>query len=123
MLLNGTTVHKAFKLPLSPTETTVASRPVSHPKSNLTKTASIIVWDEALMFPNAIDRYLRGLMRQPSKPMGRKVSITCGDFRQVLPVIKRAYRTMILESSIKCSTLWPMINKKILTLNVRLDQN
>lgn len=30
---------------------------------------------------------------------------------------------MILESSMKCSTLWPMINEKILTLNMRLDQN
>lgn len=126
LLLNGTTVHKAFKLPLTLTESTVAGWSVHHSKSQKIKNASIIVWDEAPMSPKlslqAIDRYLRDLMAEPNKVMGGKVVVMGGDFRQVLPVVRRGHRTQVVQSSIKWSNVWQCVKEMKLTINMRLDE-
>lgn len=59
-----------------------------------------MVWDEAPMSPkltaHAIDKYLRDIMNKPNTPMGGKICLFGGDFRQVLPVVRRGHRTLVI---------------------------
>ncbi|GAN11810.1 ATP-dependent DNA helicase PIF1-like, partial [Mucor ambiguus] len=66
--------------------------------AKLLKDAKIIIWDEAPMTHKnafqAVDRSLRDLMSSvhlsyAGKPFGGKVVVLGGDFRQVLPVVKK----------------------------------
>ena len=45
----------------------------------------------------------------------RDVSVTCGDFRQIPPVIPGGGRSAIVEASMKSSPLWPSFVKRNLT--------
>ena len=56
-------------------------------------------------------------------PFGGKVFLMGGDFRQVLPVVPRAPRTVIIENCIKRSPLWPLFKIFKLTKNMRADQD
>lgn len=98
LLFRGTTVHRAFKVPLNLNEDSVAGWPIEHPQSQRVKCTPLIIWDEAPMSPkfalHAVDRFLRGLMHNAGAPMGGKVVVIGGDFRQVLPVIPRGNRLL-----------------------------
>ncbi|KAL8616705.1 hypothetical protein ACOMHN_031687 [Nucella lapillus] len=84
-------------------------------------TAAIII-DEAPMTNKAVfeamDRTLQDL-KQSAKPMGGIPTLFCGDFRQILPVVLHGTRSNIVNASIKKSYLWPDINVKHLTTNMR----
>mgnify|MGYP003702509971 CR=1 FL=1 len=59
----------------------------------------------------ALDRTLRDLLsgQTPSNsivPFGGKVIILGGDFRQILPVIRKGSRASIVDASITNSPLW-----------------
>jgi len=59
----------------------------------------------------AFDRTLRDIMKNVDesnngKPFCGKVVVLGGDFRQILPVIKKASRYDIIKSSIHYSDLW-----------------
>lgn len=56
---------------------------------------------------HAIDRYLRDLTGNLDTPMGGKVVVLGGDFRQVLPVTTRAHRSLIIQKNLKCSPQAP----------------
>lgn len=90
LLRKGRTVHGTFRLPLQLTETSTAGYHFDTPKALTIKNAVAIIWDEAPMSSkkaiNAVDRYLKELM-QTDRPMGGKIVIFGGDFRQLLPVI------------------------------------
>ncbi|KAJ8940615.1 hypothetical protein NQ318_004539 [Aromia moschata] len=123
LLAGGTTAHKAFRLPLNIAETTVAGWPQEHPSSRDMRAAAIIVWDEAPMTPkvalHAVDRYLRDLTGHRESPMGGKVVVLGGDFRQTLPVVPTGGRNEIIGASLKTSYLWPTMNTYALRKNMR----
>ena len=52
-------------------------------------------------------------------PFGGKIMVMGGDFRQVLPVVRRGTRAQIVDSSMRMSPLWSSIKKIRLTLNMR----
>ncbi|KAL4582398.1 hypothetical protein LXL04_006946 [Taraxacum kok-saghyz] len=52
-------------------------------------------------------------------PFGGKIMVMGGDFRQVLPVVRRSTRAQIVDSSLRMSPLWPSIIKLRLTTNMR----
>lgn len=52
-------------------------------------------------------------------PFGGKVVVLGGDFRQVLPVVRRGNRNSIIASSIKKCKLWPLFNTFHLNKNMR----
>jgi ATP-dependent DNA helicase PIF1 len=56
-------------------------------------------------------------------PFGARVILLGGDFRQVLPVVPRASRAGIVESCIKRSHLWAIIQQFQLTANMRARDN
>ena len=74
----------------------------------------------------AFDRTLRDIMKNVDecnngKLFGGKVVVLGGDFRQILPVIKKASRYDIIKSSIHYSDLWQYCKVLKLTKNMRLN--
>lgn len=126
LLPGGLTVHRAFKLPLTFDENTVAGWPFNHRNSLLVRNSCVIIWDEASMANRlaleAVDRYFRDLMNV-NDPMGEKVVFQGGDFRQRLPVLVRAHRTEIINPCIKSSSLWRQMQHFKLTVNIKRSTN
>ncbi|KAI7743226.1 hypothetical protein M8C21_009806, partial [Ambrosia artemisiifolia] len=52
-------------------------------------------------------------------PFGGKVMVMGGDFRQVLPVLKRATRAQIVDASLCMSPLWCVTKRMRLSINMR----
>jgi PIF1-like helicase/Helitron helicase-like domain at N-terminus len=123
LLIGGRTVHKAFRLSLRLNEDTIAGYPLESPQSEAIKRTSIFIWDEAPMSNklalHAIDKYLRDLSGNKDKPMGGFIFLLGGDFRQVLPVIKRGHAAAIKAATIKASDLWPRMRQFRLVENLR----
>nr|XP_043623580.1 ATP-dependent DNA helicase PIF1-like [Erigeron canadensis] len=53
------------------------------------------------------------------QPFGGEIMVLGGDFRQVLPVIKKGTCGQIVDSSLRMSPLWSMSKKMRLTVNMR----
>ena len=62
----------------------------------------------------ALDRSLRDIMGAIDKrykhiPFGNKIIVFGGDFRQILPVVRKGSRSDIIKASFNRSLLWPNI--------------
>jgi len=73
----------------------------------------------------AFNRTMRDTMRvvdedNLKKPFGGKVVILGGDFRQILPVIRKARRRDIMKSYVNSSNIWHSCKVLKLTKNMRL---
>ena len=73
----------------------------------------------------AFDRTMRDIMKvvdedNLNKPFGGKVVILGGDFRQILPVIRKARRRDIMKSSVNSSNIWHSCKVLKLIKNMRL---
>ncbi|KAK9065045.1 hypothetical protein SSX86_016428 [Deinandra increscens subsp. villosa] len=66
----------------------------------------------------AVDRTLQDIIGV-NLPFGGKVMVMGGDFRQVLPVIKRGTRAQIVDASLRMSPLWSITRVMRLTINMR----
>ena len=110
LLLDGKTTHSTFKLPIPCFEN--SSIPISPNTSHAEylRKISLFIIDEASMLSvhafNAIDRMMRDITRNLEVPFGGKVFVFGGDFRQLLPVVKRASPSVIIENTITTSPLW-----------------
>jgi hypothetical protein len=98
--------------------------------SSLIESASIIIWDEALMTHRkcfeALDRSLRDVLsdRDPllaNLPFGGKIVVLGGDLRQILPVIEGGTRSQVINAAITNSPLWSSVTVLHLTRNMRLS--
>lgn len=75
----------------------------------------------------ALDRSLRDIMsvEDPNNkniPFGNKIMVFGGDFRQILPVIKKGNQQQIVSSSFNRSVLWKTINIMELKINMRIHR-
>ncbi|XP_052623712.1 uncharacterized protein LOC111912409 [Lactuca sativa] len=52
-------------------------------------------------------------------PFGGKIMVMGGDFRQVLPIVRRGTRAQIVESSLRMSPLWASVKRLRLIINMR----
>jgi len=70
----------------------------------------------------AFERTMRFLEDCQEKFGGRLVIIMLGDFRQVLPVVRRGTRSDIVQSCINFSSMWidGTIQRRALTQNMRV---
>ncbi|GJV27623.1 DNA helicase [Tanacetum coccineum] len=79
--------------------------------ADLLKQTHLIIWDEAPMNDRrcfeALDRSLKDICNRPNTLFGGKSIMLGGDFRQTLPVKKKASKPEILDASITSSYLWP----------------
>ena len=101
-------------------------------QAELIRRAKIIIWDEAPMLRKqafeCVDRLLRDLMKSidslnEEKLFGGKLIVFGGDYRQILPVIRKGSPRDIIDNSLKNSYIWPNLHKFKLTENMRLINN
>nr|GEY38832.1 DNA helicase [Tanacetum cinerariifolium] len=95
--------------------------------ADLLRQTDLIIWNEAPMNDHrcfeALDRSLKDISNSPNTFFGGTSIILGGDFRQTLPVKKKASKPEILDASIISSYLWPKFKTYTLTENMRLHQS
>ena len=120
----GRTLHSTFSIPID-------CHTKHHPTCSINRGSDmariinqcvLIVVDEAPMAHRAnyeaLDRTLRDI-RHNEKPMGGVVVLLCGDFRQLLPVVKGGTRSNIVNTCLKASHLWQHVDVKHMFTNMR----
>ncbi|CAN1795973.1 ATP-dependent DNA helicase PIF1 [Linum perenne] len=124
LMTGGRTAHSRFHIPVDVNE-------ISTELAEMIENTSLIIWDEAPMTHKhcieSLDRTLRDVMSRKDKtnadvPFGGITVVFGGDFRQILPIIPKATRTQIVNSSIKRLYLWQYMTVIRLTENMRLRQ-
>lgn len=87
------------------------------------KMAKLVAWDECTLAHKkcfeALDRTLRDFTGI-NKPMGNKLLLLTGDFRQILPVVPRSTPADELNACLKSSYLWKFVKTIKLTTNMRV---
>ncbi|WVZ95702.1 hypothetical protein U9M48_041434 [Paspalum notatum var. saurae] len=95
--------------------------------AKLLRKASLIIWDEASMTKRqaveALDNSLRDIMDRPRLPFGGKTMVFGGDFRQVLPVIRKGTRFQIVAASLRKSYIWESMTHLKLVHNMRAQSD
>ncbi|XP_050059863.1 ATP-dependent DNA helicase PIF1-like [Aphis gossypii] len=123
----GMTVHSTFGLPFGTlTDDSTSTITMQSLRAQRIRDAALIVWDEAPMSPGlqlkVVNRLLKDIMGS-ELPFGGKPVLFAGDFRQILPVVRRGTRSDIVRSSIKYNSLWRDMEQFSLTRNMRADND
>nr|XP_047124138.1 uncharacterized protein LOC124806895 [Hydra vulgaris] len=104
LLTNGSTLHGLFKLPVPILDNSTCNVTPNSIHGHFLSQVSLFLLDETSMIPkhalNAIDRLLKDVCNN-NFPFGGKVILFGGDFRQILPVVKRGQPAEIVEACIK----------------------
>jgi len=87
------------------------------PRLELLRAADVIVWDEFI----SNHREVFEAAYTALQGFAGKVVICMGDFRQILPVIKRATREQVVTSCIISSPHWSLFDTFSLQINMRLQ--
>ncbi|CAN6299497.1 unnamed protein product [Urochloa humidicola] len=69
----------------------------------------------------ALDNSLRDIMANENLPFGGKTVVFGGDFRQVLPVVRKGSRAQIVDASLRRSYLWEEMHHVKLMRNMRVQ--
>nr|XP_047144916.1 uncharacterized protein LOC100200664 [Hydra vulgaris] len=124
LLKNGCTMHGLFKLPVPILETSTCNVTPNSIHGRFLRQISLYLLDEASMIPkyalSAIDKLLQDICNN-NFPFGGKVILMGGDFRQILPVVKRGRPAEVIESCLKCSEHWQYVQRFALTVNMRVQ--
>ncbi|ONM00077.1 hypothetical protein ZEAMMB73_Zm00001d030046 [Zea mays] len=119
----GRTAHSRFKIPLTIDDGAVCSFTKQSGTTELLRKASLIIWDEASMTKRqaveALDNSMCDIMGRPALPFGGKTIVFGGDFRQVLPVVRKGSRAQVVTSSLRMSYLWESMSHLKLVSNMR----
>ncbi|KAB2600457.1 hypothetical protein D8674_010728 [Pyrus ussuriensis x Pyrus communis] len=103
ILPGGRTTHSKFKIQLSLDASLMCSIGKQSDLAKLIQKAKAIIWDEATMTHRhafeALDRTFRDLT-DIDLPFGGKIMIFGGDFRQVLPVIRKGTKSELIQASV-----------------------
>jgi ATP-dependent DNA helicase PIF1 len=123
----GRTAHSRFKIPLNLEEGKSCNFTKQSGTAKLLRMASLILWDEATMTKRqaieALDRSMRDIMECQDRPFGGKTIVFGGDFRQVLPVVRKGSRGQIIDASLRSSNLWKGMCKLRLVKNMREEND
>lgn len=123
----GRTAHSRFKIPLKIDDGDICGFTKQSGTAKLLKAASLIIWDEASMTKRqtveALDKSMRDIMDRPELPFGGKTIVFGGDFRQVLPVVRKGTRAQIVDASLRRSQLWNSMRQLKLVRNMRAQND
>ncbi|KAK9065016.1 hypothetical protein SSX86_016399 [Deinandra increscens subsp. villosa] len=124
LLPSGRTAHSRFQIPINVTDEAMCNIKKDSPLADLLRETSLIIWDEAPMTDRrcfeCLDRTLQDILDKKGIPFGGKSILLGGDFRQTLPILKRAGKAKVIASSLPKSYLWPYFQIIKLTQNMRL---
>uniref|UniRef100_A0A8I6W3Y7 ATP-dependent DNA helicase n=1 Tax=Hordeum vulgare subsp. vulgare TaxID=112509 RepID=A0A8I6W3Y7_HORVV len=119
----GRTAHSRFKIPLSIEDGASCSFTKQSGTAKLLRMASLILWDEASMTKRqaveALDNSMRDITGRRHQPFGGKAVVFGGDFRQVLPVVRKGSRGQIIDATPRSSYLWKGMRQLRLITNMR----
>jgi hypothetical protein len=119
----GRTAHSRFKIPLTLNDKQGCDFIKQCGTAKLLQQTSLIIWDEASMTKRqaveALDYSMRDVMRWKDLPFGGKTIVFGGDFRQVLPVVRKGSRAQIVGASLRKSYLWEFMRHLKLVRNMR----
>ena len=123
----GRTAHSRFKIPLSIQDGGVCNFTKQSGIAKLLQEASLILWDEATMTKRqaieALDKSMRDIMEKTDIPFGGKTVVFGGDFRQVLPVVRKGTRAQILNATLRRSYLWDNMRQLRPVRNMRAQSD
>ena len=131
LLQGARTGHSRCKIPINLTSTSTCNIRVQSDDAKLLQETELILWDECPMMHRhafeALDRTLRDVMGQINPifreiPFGNKLIVFGGDFRQILPVVKKGTKNDIIKASFNRSKLWPNITVLKLKINMRVQR-
>jgi ATP-dependent DNA helicase PIF1 len=109
ILPGGWTAHSIFKIPLNIEDNGVCSFTKQSGTTKLLTSASLIIWDEASMTKRhvveALDSSMRDITGRQDVPFGGKTIVFRGDFRQVLPIIRKGTSSQIIDAMLRKSYL------------------
>ncbi|KAI5391889.1 hypothetical protein KIW84_076621 [Lathyrus oleraceus] len=122
LLPGGRTAHSRFKIPIDIQSSSICAIQKQKKIANLIRIVAAIIWDEAPMTNKncleALDRSLQDICSN-NAPFGGKVLIMGGDFRQVLPVVRKSTKAQIISACIVQSHLWNHTKISRLCQNIR----
>ncbi|XP_065658867.1 ATP-dependent DNA helicase pif1-like [Hydra vulgaris] len=108
-LTNGSTLHGLFKLPVPILDNSTCNVTPNSIHGHFLRQVSLFLLDVTSMIPKhalyVFYRLLKDICNN-NFPFGGKIIFLCGDFRHILPVVKRGQPAEIVESRIKCSLHW-----------------
>jgi hypothetical protein len=123
----GRTAHSRFKIPLRIDNGSICGFTKQSGTAKLLQAATLIIWDEASMTKRqaveALDKSMRDIMDKPQLPFGGKTVVFGGDFRQVLPVVRKGSRAQIVDTSLRRSELWNCMQHLKLVRNMRAQND
>ncbi|CAA0811897.1 PIF1 helicase [Striga hermonthica] len=122
MLPRCRTAHSRFKIPIDLSDMKFCTISKQSCLGSLIRESKLIVWDEAPMAKKdaieALNLALKDLCGC-DELFGGKVVVFGGDFRQVLPVLRRATRDETVGACLSSSYIWPLLTKLHLVENMR----
>ncbi|XP_040989063.1 ATP-dependent DNA helicase PIF2-like [Juglans microcarpa x Juglans regia] len=122
ILPGGQTTHSRFKIPLNADKDSTCNVVKQGSLAKLLRLTKLIIWDEAPMSTKysieALDKMLRDI-NDIDLPFGGKVIVLGGDFRQILPVIRKSTKEQQIDASLASSYIWLILKKIKLTENMR----
>ena len=101
LLPSGRTAHSRFAIPIDINEDSICNIYTNSPLAKLLQRAKLIIWDESSMINKStletVDRTFKDIFSKTNEalsnvPFGGRLMLFGGDFRQVLPVVKRGNR-------------------------------
>ncbi|XP_062201509.1 uncharacterized protein LOC133904042 [Phragmites australis] len=110
LMPGGRTAHSRFKIPLTIDDEGFCSITKQSGTTKLLQVVSLIMWDEASMTKRqameALDNSMCDVMGRSNVLFGEKTVVFGGDFRQVLPIVRKGSRSQIVDSMLRKSYLW-----------------
>ncbi|KEH35960.1 PIF1-like helicase [Medicago truncatula] len=130
LLPGGRTAHSTLAIPIEIKEASSLTMEKDSPRADLVRAAKLIICDEAPMMHQwcfeAVDRSMCDIMSKNDPlnefiPFRGMTVVLGGDFRQILPVVRKATRHDIFDASINSSKILAYSNVLRLTVNMRLS--
>ncbi len=124
LLERGRTAHPAFKVRIPRDSEIVCSIPLDSKLAANIRKADLIIWDEIVLCARycieAVERKIREIMSDDHILFSEKYILFSGDFQQILPVIPKASRGMIVNMCLKSSLILSELHVLRLIENMHL---
>ena len=123
LLPNGRTLHSRLKVPLNITDDSTCNIMPRSATAELLRQCKLLVIDEVTMADRriyeAIDRSLKDI-RKDDRHFGGLTVMLSGDWRQILPIVRKGSRADVVDATFKSSPLFQHFTIMHLTRNMRV---